>query len=222
MRLRGTGAAFAGHDSEDDSMKTPAPSTIIDTWVFDLDNTLLSAPRQPVAAGRRADRRTHRRVSRRSRQEARVIQKDYYRRYGITMRGTMTEHGTRRRLPSLGAPDRSFAAEAKPLDGRGDLRDFPAASRADQRLTDHAGAALERLGIPSLSRRCSTSSPPNLAGAGACRPTTSSCAPRRRSSNNGDVRGLPARNLASALFRCWWPGSRGRTRKASAASIMSQ
>ena len=49
-----------------------------------------------------------------SKDEAFRVQKDYYKRYGTTMRGLMTEHGTEsRRLSRIRAPDRPFAARAQ-------------------------------------------------------------------------------------------------------------
>src|SRR3984893_15974590 len=73
--------------------KTPRPFTDIDTWVFDLDNTLYP---HHVNLWQQVDVRIGEFVSawlKVSKEEARVIQKDYYRRYGTTMRGMMTEHG---------------------------------------------------------------------------------------------------------------------------------
>ncbi|HXQ08788.1 MAG TPA: pyrimidine 5'-nucleotidase, partial [Bradyrhizobium sp.] len=67
--------------------------THIDTWVFDLDNTLYP---HHVNLWQQVDIRIGEFVSaflNISAAEARVIQKDYYRRYGTTMRGMMTEHG---------------------------------------------------------------------------------------------------------------------------------
>ena len=65
----------------------------IDTWVFDLDNTLYP---HHVNLWQQVDQRIGEFVSnwlKVSPEEARRIQKDYYRRYGTTMRGMMTEHG---------------------------------------------------------------------------------------------------------------------------------
>ena len=67
--------------------------TEVDTWVFDLDNTLYP---HHVNLWQQVDARIGEFVSaclKISDEEARVIQKDYYRRYGTTMRGMMTEHG---------------------------------------------------------------------------------------------------------------------------------
>src|SRR5260370_7610832 len=73
--------------------KTPRPFTDVDTWVFDLDNTLYP---HHVDLWHQVDARIGEFVSawlKVSPEEARRIQKDYYRRYGTTMRGMMTEHG---------------------------------------------------------------------------------------------------------------------------------
>jgi putative hydrolase of the HAD superfamily len=67
----------------------------VDTWVFDLDNTLYP---HHVNLWQQVDARIGEFVSawlKISAAEARRIQKDYYRRYGTTMRGMMTEHGVR-------------------------------------------------------------------------------------------------------------------------------
>ena len=76
-------------------MKTPHPFGDIDTWVFDLDNTLYP---HHVNLWQQVDARIGEFVSawlKVSREEARRIQKDYYLRYGTTMRGMMTLHGVR-------------------------------------------------------------------------------------------------------------------------------
>jgi len=65
----------------------------VDTWVFDLDNTLYP---HHVNLWQQVDARIGEFVAdflKVSAEEARRIQKDYYRRYGTTMRGMMTEHG---------------------------------------------------------------------------------------------------------------------------------
>ena len=73
--------------------KTSRPFTQIDTWVFDLDNTLYP---HHVNLWQQVDVRIGEFVGawlKISAEEARRVQKDYYRRYGTTMRGMMTEHG---------------------------------------------------------------------------------------------------------------------------------
>jgi putative hydrolase of the HAD superfamily len=65
----------------------------VDTWVFDLDNTLY--PRE-INLWQQVDTRIRDYVAeflKVSTEEAHRIQKDYYQRYGTTMRGMMTEHG---------------------------------------------------------------------------------------------------------------------------------
>ncbi|HEY3029365.1 MAG TPA: pyrimidine 5'-nucleotidase, partial [Bradyrhizobium sp.] len=74
---------------------TPRAFTDIDTWVFDLDNTLYP---HHVNLWQQVDVRIGEFVGawlEVSPEEARRIQKDYYRRYGTTMRGMMTQHGVR-------------------------------------------------------------------------------------------------------------------------------
>src|SRR5437899_5571284 len=78
-------------------MKTnsPRPFSHVDTWVFDLDNTLYP---HHVNLWQQVDARIGEFVSSFlgiSAEEARRIQKDYYRRFGTTMRGMMTLHGVR-------------------------------------------------------------------------------------------------------------------------------
>jgi putative hydrolase of the HAD superfamily len=72
---------------------TPRGFSHVDTWVFDLDNTLY--PRH-LNLWQQVDERIREFVARFldvGHEEAFRVQKDYYRRYGTTMRGLMTEHG---------------------------------------------------------------------------------------------------------------------------------
>ena len=65
----------------------------IDTWVFDLDNTLYP---HHLNLWQQVDERIRDYIVdflKISRDEAFRLQKDYYRRYGTTMRGLMEEHG---------------------------------------------------------------------------------------------------------------------------------
>jgi putative hydrolase of the HAD superfamily len=124
------------------------PFTQIDTWVFDLDNTLYP---HHVNLWQQVDVRIGEFVSAFlgvSADEARRIQKDYYRRYGTTMRGMMTEHGVH-------ADD--YLAYVHRID-HSPLEPNPAMGAAIARLpgrkliltngsTDHAGKVLERLGL---------------------------------------------------------------------------
>jgi putative hydrolase of the HAD superfamily len=128
--------------------KTPRAFTDIDTWVFDLDNTLYP---HHVNLWQQVDVRIREFVGAWLKvppQEARRIQKDYYRRYGTTMRGMMTEHGVH-------ADD--FLAYVHRID-HSPLQPNPAMGAAIAKLrgrkliltngsTDHADKVLARLGI---------------------------------------------------------------------------
>ncbi len=77
-------------------MPAPPPEAFshIETWLFDLDNTLYSARYDLFP---QVERRIGEFVSRElgiTREEARLIQKTYFREHGSTMRGMMTVHGT--------------------------------------------------------------------------------------------------------------------------------
>jgi putative hydrolase of the HAD superfamily len=76
-------------------MKTSAPRGFdhVETWVFDLDNTLYP---HHLNLWQQVDERIRlyiERVLKLSRNDAFRLQKDYYRRYGTTLRGLMLEHG---------------------------------------------------------------------------------------------------------------------------------
>ena len=130
--------------------KSPRTFTHVDTWVFDLDNTLYP---HHVNLWQQVDARIGEFVSawlKVSAEEARLIQKDYYRRYGTTMRGMMTEHGVR-------ADD--YLAYVHKID-HSPLEPNPAMGEAIKKLpgrkliltngsVDHVGAVLERLGLSS-------------------------------------------------------------------------
>jgi len=65
----------------------------VDTWVFDLDNTLYP---YHLNLWQQVDDRIRDYIARFlavSRDEAFRVQKDYYKRYGTTLRGMMIEHG---------------------------------------------------------------------------------------------------------------------------------
>jgi putative hydrolase of the HAD superfamily len=73
----------------------PAPRdfSAVETWVFDLDNTLYP---HHLNLWQQVDERIREYVSqflKVTREEAFRLQKDYYKRYGTTMRGMMAEHG---------------------------------------------------------------------------------------------------------------------------------
>src|SRR5438132_7972941 len=131
-------------------MKSNRAFTHIDTWVFDLDNTLYP---HHVNLWQQVDARIGEFVSRWlkiSAGEARKIQKDYYLRYGTTMRGMMTEHGVH-------ADD--YLAYVHQID-HSPLEPKPAMGAAIAKLpgrkliltigsTDHADKRLRRIGIGS-------------------------------------------------------------------------
>ncbi|HLI99557.1 MAG TPA: pyrimidine 5'-nucleotidase [Bradyrhizobium sp.] len=116
--------------------------------MFDLDNTLYP---HHVNLWQQVDKRIGEFISaylKISPEEARLIQKDYYRRYGTSMRGMMTEHG-------VCADD--YLAYVHKID-HSPLQPNPAMGAAIARLpgrkliltngsTDHAEAVLNRLGI---------------------------------------------------------------------------
>jgi putative hydrolase of the HAD superfamily len=73
----------------------PAPRTFshVETWVFDLDNTLYP---HHLNLWQQVDVRIRDYIAgflKITHEEAFALQKDYYKRYGTSMRGLMTEHG---------------------------------------------------------------------------------------------------------------------------------
>jgi putative hydrolase of the HAD superfamily len=84
-------------NSARDSGARPAPREFshVEIWVFDLDNTLYP---HHLNLGRQVDERIRNYVAnflKLSYEDAVELQKDYYKRYGATMRGLMAEHGMR-------------------------------------------------------------------------------------------------------------------------------
>jgi putative hydrolase of the HAD superfamily len=72
---------------------TPRDFNSVETWVFDLDNTLYP---HHLNLWQQVDERIRNYISNYlglNHDEAFRLQKDYYKRYGTTMRGMMTEHG---------------------------------------------------------------------------------------------------------------------------------
>src|SRR6202165_389119 len=138
----------AGRRLEGSMVMTARSFTDIDTWVFDLDNTLYP---HHVNLWQQVDVRICEFVSawlKISAEEARVVQKDYYKRYGTSMRGMMTVHGVR-------ADD--YLAYVHRID-HSPLEPNPAMGAAIAKLpgrkliltngsTDHADAGLQRLGL---------------------------------------------------------------------------
>ena len=79
--------------AQPNSRPNPRGFAHVDTWVFDLDNTLYP---HHLNLWQQVDERIREYVAnflRVTHEEAFRVQKDYYRRYGTTMRGLMTEHG---------------------------------------------------------------------------------------------------------------------------------
>ncbi len=124
--------------------------THVDSWVFDLDNTLYP---HHVNLWQQVDARIGEFVGswlHISREEARLLQKDYYKRFGTTMRGMMTLHGVR-------ADD--YLAYVHKID-HSPLEPNPAMGEAIAKLpgrkliltngsVDHVDAVLARLGLSS-------------------------------------------------------------------------
>jgi len=124
--------------------------THIDSWVFDLDNTLYP---HHVNLWQQVDARINEFVGswlNISSDAARAVQKDYYKRFGTTMRGMMTLHGVR-------ADD--YLAYVHEID-HSPLEPNPAMGEAIAKLpgrkliltngsVDHVDAVLERLGLSS-------------------------------------------------------------------------
>lgn len=75
------------------SQRVPRLFDHIETWVFDLDNTLYP---HHLNLWQQVDERIREYVAnylKMTKEDAFRLQKDYYRRYGTTMRGLMAEHG---------------------------------------------------------------------------------------------------------------------------------
>jgi putative hydrolase of the HAD superfamily len=120
----------------------------VETWVFDLDNTLYP---HELGLWRQVDERIRSYIMRLlevEADEAHRIQKDYYQRYGTTLRGLMTEHGI--------APD-DYLEFLHDID-HSPLEPNPALGVALERLPGrklvltnatrkHADAIMQRLGI---------------------------------------------------------------------------
>ena len=129
-------------------MTTPRTFAHVDSWVFDLDNTLYP---HHVNLWQQVDARINEFVGswlNISSENARAVQKDYYKRFGTTMRGMMTLHGVR-------ADD--YLAYVHKID-HSPLQPNPEMGEAISQLpgrkliltngsVDHVDAVLERLGL---------------------------------------------------------------------------
>lgn len=69
------------------------PFAAVDAWIFDLDNTLYPRHTNLFVQVDARIRDYVQRLLKVDAEEAHRIQKDYYRRYGTTLRGLMEEHG---------------------------------------------------------------------------------------------------------------------------------
>ena len=144
--------------------------------MFDLDNTLYP---HHVNLWQQVDARIGEFVSawlKITPEEARVIQKDYYRRYGTTMRGMMTEHGVRADdyLAYVHKIDHS-PLEPNPSDGGCDRQTSRTQADPDQRLHRPCRQRCWRgSASANISKRCSTSSPPTWSRSRRRRPTRNS------------------------------------------------
>ena len=77
------------------SNRRPRGFEHVETWIFDLDNTLYP---HNVNLWQQVDERIRDYIAdflKVTHEEAFRLQKDYYKRYGTSMRGMMTEHGMR-------------------------------------------------------------------------------------------------------------------------------
>jgi hypothetical protein len=132
----------------------------VETWVFDLDNTLYP---HHLNLWQQVDERIRAYVSdflKVSADEAFRVQKDYYLRYGTTMRGMMTEHGMKPDdyLEFVHQIDHS-PLEANPALGAA-LEKLPGRKLILTNGTrKHADAVMQKLKTISTSRTCSTSLP---------------------------------------------------------------
>ena len=132
------------------SSARPRRFDAVETWVFDLDNTLYP---HHLNLWQQVDERIRNYIAdflKVPHEEAFRLQKDYYKRYGTSMRGLMTEHGM--------APD-DFLDFVHQID-HSPLEPNPALGEAIEKLAgrkliltngtrNHADAVLERLALGS-------------------------------------------------------------------------
>src|SRR4029077_17117231 len=93
--LRDAGRRCIRHRMSTQTSAKPAPRSFgsVETWVFDLDNTLYP---HDLNLWQQIDDRIRAFVPEFlgcTKEDAFRVQKDYYKRYGTTMRGLMAEHG---------------------------------------------------------------------------------------------------------------------------------
>ena len=164
----------------------------------------LPAPRQPLRAGRPAHPRLCRAAAQARPDEAQRLQKDYYRRYGTTLRGLMVEHGITPDdfLEYVHDIDHS-PVEADPRAGRGHrdaCRDASSSSPTARGRTPRrspSGSA-----SPAISRTSSTSSARSCCRSPTARPMTGFIAATGVEPKQcGDVRGSGAQPRSAASAR---------------------
>ncbi len=95
----------------------PAPLDHVTDWIFDLDNTLYPRQYDLFAQIDRLITRYVMDVTGRAHDEARQMQKQFYREYGTTLRGLMADYGTdpEHYLKTVHAIDYSCVVENRPL-----------------------------------------------------------------------------------------------------------
>ena len=133
---------------QQDQETTPPGPGDAETWVFDLDNTLYRVP-PPMYA--ELDRRMRGFVAQFlgvDGEAAYAIQKDYFRRYGLTLRGLMVNHGLDPRVYESHMGGGLDYSGLKP-DGR--LRDAIAALEGRKVIYTNAFASHARLVLDLLA-----------------------------------------------------------------------
>src|ERR1044072_1432043 len=93
MTTRATAVTSAAMIATSPAPTAPRGFAHVETWVFDLDNTLYP---HHLNLWQQVDERIRAYIMdflQMGREEAFRLQKDYYKRYGTSMRGLMTEHG---------------------------------------------------------------------------------------------------------------------------------
>ena len=135
--------------SGDEPVRDLTPFAAVDAWVFDLDNTLYPRHTNLFAQVDARIRDYVQRLLEVDADEAHRVQKDYYQRYGTTLRGLMEEHGIAAgRFPRLCPRHRPFAGRARPGAGRGDRARCPAGSSSSPTARGaHAEKVAARLGF---------------------------------------------------------------------------
>ena len=86
-------ATGSGAPTGDEPARDLTPFAAVNAWVFDLDNTLYPRHTNLFAQVDTRIRDYVQRLLSVDAVEAHRVQKDYYRRYGTTLRGLMEEHG---------------------------------------------------------------------------------------------------------------------------------